>query len=96
MAFGREIEHGARAVLLQQPGQQGAVADIPLHEHMARVALEAGEIVQVAGVGQLVEIDNGLVMGRKPVEYKIGTDKTCAACDQNHGEKCLDASRRSL
>ncbi|MNV94818.1 hypothetical protein D3C71_1896500 [compost metagenome] len=73
-------------MLLQQAGQQRAVADIALHEYMTCVAIQAGQIMQIAGVSQLVEIDHRLVMGGEPVEYKIGTNKACAACDKNHGK----------
>ncbi|MNR60450.1 hypothetical protein D3C85_1819330 [compost metagenome] len=53
---------------------------------MARVAVQTGQIMQIAGVSQLVEIDYRFVMGGEPVKYKIGADKTCATCDKNHGE----------
>ncbi len=45
-------------MLGQQAGDQRAVADIALHEHMPRVAVQAGQGLQVAGVGQCVEIDD--------------------------------------
>ena len=85
MAFRGEVDYGARPMLAQQLGHQGAVADVALHEHMALITLQAGKVVHIARIGQFVEVDDRLVVHGQPVEYEIGTDKACAACDQNHG-----------
>src|SRR5574343_299223 len=85
MAFGGKVDDGAGLVLGQQARNQGAVADVALHEDMAGVALQAGQVVQVARVGKLVEVDNRLVAACEPVEHKIGANEACAAGDQNHG-----------
>ena len=45
----------------QQAGHQRAVANVALHKDMARIALQAGQVFQVARVGQLVEVDHRLV-----------------------------------
>ena len=60
MRLGREVEHRARLVLGQQLVDQGAVADVALHEDVLGVALQRGQRFEVAGVGQLVEVDDRL------------------------------------
>jgi hypothetical protein len=85
MAFGSKIDHRARLVLRQQLRQQSAVTNIALHKNVARIALQAGQIVQVARIGELVEVDNRLVVACQPVEDEVGANKACAASDKNHG-----------
>ncbi len=85
MRFGREIQDGPRPVLGQQPGEQLPVADVPLDEQVARIALQRREVLQIACVGELVEVDEGLIAAGQPVEDEVGADETRAAGDQNHG-----------
>ncbi|MCY1551782.1 hypothetical protein D9M68_881370 [compost metagenome] len=51
---------------------------------MARVALQAGQVLQVARVSELVEVDDGLGGLGQPVEHEIAADEAGAASDQNH------------
>ena len=85
VAFGSKVQHGAGPVLGQQAIDQRAVAQIPLHKHVPRIALKAGEVFQVAGVGEFVEVDNGLVRLGQPVEHEVAADEAGAAGDENHG-----------
>jgi hypothetical protein len=54
----------------------------PLHEDVPRVALERREALQVAGVGQGIEVHHRFVAGGNPVEYEVGADEAGAACNQ--------------
>ena len=56
----------------------------PLHEHVARGRLRARPGSRVAGVGELVEVDDRLVARGEPVEDEIGADEAGAAGDQDH------------
>ena len=85
MALGREVDHGARPVLGQQAGQDFAIADVGLHEDMARIALQALQALEVARVGELVHVEHRLIAGSQPVQHEIGADEAGAACDKNHG-----------
>jgi hypothetical protein len=51
----------------------------PCTKTCARVAVQAGEVLEVAGVGQLVEVDDRLVRLRQPVENKVAADEAGAA-----------------
>lgn len=61
MAFGGAVQQGAGLVLGQQAIDQRAVVRIALHKHVARITLQAGEVFRVAGVGEFVEVDDGLL-----------------------------------
>jgi len=86
--FGREIDHRARLVLGQQAVEQRAVADVALDEDVARIVLERGQGLEIAGVGELVEVDDRFVALGDPVEDEIGADEAGAAGNQDHGVPC--------
>jgi hypothetical protein len=47
VALRGEVNDGARAVFGQQAVDQGAVADVAMHEHMAGVALKAARLARL-------------------------------------------------
>lgn len=51
---------------------------------MARIALKGGEVLEVAGVGQGVQVYDGVVRLRQPVKDKVTSDKAGATGDENH------------
>ncbi len=51
---------------------------------MTAIAFQAGKVLQVAGVSQLVQIKHRLIALRQPVHDKIRADKAGTARDQNH------------
>jgi 3-phosphoglycerate kinase len=50
---------------------QFGIADIAAHECVARIALERVEVLEIAGVGELVEIDDGIFTKFDPVEDEV-------------------------
>jgi len=58
VAFGGEVHHRIGLVLGQKRGHQRSIADVAMHEHVVRVALQRRQRMQVAGVGQGVEVDD--------------------------------------
>ena len=86
MAFGGKVHHGARAVFGQQPVDQRAIADLSVHEHMPRIAPQPVEVVQVARVGERVEVDHRLAAAREPIQDEIAADEAGAAGDENHSQ----------
>jgi hypothetical protein len=89
MALGGEVDDGARPVFGQQLVQQDALADVALHEHMPAVAAQAVEVVQVAGVGERVEIDDGLGPADEPVVDEVAADEAGAAGDKEGHLLCF-------
>ena len=79
MALCGKMHDGAGLVFGQQTGDVGSIANIAAYEDMPRVLLQAGQIAEIASVGQFVKIDHGLIVERQPVAYKIGTDEAGAA-----------------
>lgn len=76
-------------MLGEQAGYQRRISDVALDENMTRISLKPGQILQVARVGQRIEIDDWLVALGQPVEHKIGADKAGPACykyphDESH------------
>ncbi len=57
MALGRKVDDVIEIVLLEQAFHQLLVADVALHKHMAGVPFNVLQVFEVAGVGQLVEVD---------------------------------------
>jgi len=45
--------------------------------------------LQVACVGEFVEVDDGLTRGGKPVQYKVAANKASAASHKYHESKLL-------
>ena len=86
VAFRREIDHRAGAVCVQQRVDRRAVADVAPHKNMPCIPLQWPQVVQIARVSQFVEIDDGLIARRQPVQDEIGADEPRAAGDQNHDE----------
>ena len=76
--FGGKIDDGAGLVLGEQFGDEVEIADVTLDEEVARVTLQSGEVLEVAGVSQRVEVDDRFIRLRQPVEDEIATDKTSA------------------
>jgi hypothetical protein len=83
MAFGGKIDDGTRPVFGNQGGDRPGIGDVALHQAVARIVAQCGQIVRVAGVGQGVQGHHGLVAARQPVEYEVGADETGSAGDQD-------------
>ncbi|MNV64884.1 hypothetical protein D3C71_1575460 [compost metagenome] len=77
--LGGEVQDCARLMLFQQAGHQGAVTDITTHKYVPLVTGQAAEVIQVACIGQLVQIDHSLIRLSQPVQYEVRTDETCTA-----------------
>jgi hypothetical protein len=86
VAFGGKVQHRAGAVFGQQAVHQRAVAQVAVHEGVALIPLQAGQVFQVAGVGELVEVDHRLIGLGQPVEYEIAADEAGSASHENHCE----------
>ena len=87
MAFGGKVHHGADVVGGEQFPDQSLVLDAADHQAMAGIAGQRGEVLPVAGIGQLIEIDHRLIARRQPIEHEVRADKPRPARHQNgHAE----------
>ena len=82
--FGGKIDYGAGLMLGEEFGDEVEVADVALDEAVARVALHRGQVLEVAGVGQRVEVDDGLGQLGQPVEDEVAADEAGATSNENH------------
>ena len=83
VALRREVENGSRFVSEQTLRNQLAVADVPLHERIARIRKDAFEISWIPGIGQLVQIYDSAVFALHPVQDEVGADKSRSTGDQD-------------
>ena len=80
MALGGEVYDGIR--LRHQLRDDSAITDIAAHEAVARVAFHIAQVVQVAGVGELVQVDHVVVVLRQHVADEVAADEAGAAGDE--------------
>ena len=83
MALGCEMQDGARLVAIEQPIEKRWVADVALLEMVGWKPLDGNQVLQVAGIGELVEIDDRSVYEREPVENEIRPNKAGSAGHEN-------------
>ena len=58
MAFGGEMNDGARLFAPKQVAQTIAIDNVALLKAIARIAFDGSQVLEIAGIGQLVEIDD--------------------------------------
>lgn len=79
MRLGGEIDHRTRLMLGQQLLDQRRVGDIAVDEQVLGVAIDGRQALQVARVGQLIQVDDQLICLSYPVQDKVGADKAGSA-----------------
>ncbi len=80
VAFRREMDDGAGPVLRQQTVEQESIANVAVHEDVRRVVLQAAQILEIARVGQGVQVQDRLANGFQPVQDEVAADETGATC----------------
>jgi uncharacterized protein YkvS len=55
---------------------------------MAGIPLKGGKVLEIARVGELVEVDDGVFLEGDPVEDKVGTNEAGAAGDEDGRHDC--------
>jgi len=83
MGLGGEIQHGTRLFFSQQRIDRCAIADIGLHEAVIRIAGDRFERLQIACIGQFVDVDDLLVRLPQPIQYEVAADKAGTAGHDN-------------
>ncbi len=91
VALGGEVKHARRAVRGEEPRDLVGVADVHLFERVARIACDRRQRGEVARVGQLVDVDDGVVGVLDEVPDERGADESGAAGDE---EGLLHSIRR--
>ena len=86
MALRGEVHHRVRLIFRKNLPQQLFVTDIAVDKHVVRIALDILQIHQVAGIGELIEINNFVARGNS-LKNETGTNKTGSSGYQ----QCLHA-----
>ena len=84
VALSGEVDDAVHLLVLHQLQECVEVADVHLHELIVRLILDVLEVGEVAGIGQLVEVDDLVLRVFVDEEaYYMAADKTGAACDND-------------
>ena len=84
MTFRGKVQQRTRPMRAQQRRDRFAVANIDALELHTRVRVQRCEVVEIAGVGQLVDDQRFFVRLAEPIDQEIGADKSRAAGNEDH------------
>lgn len=62
MAFGSKVDDVIRVIFGDQVSDKSLIADITLDEDMAGIVLDIFQVFQVAGIGQLIQVDQADIL----------------------------------
>ena len=89
VALRRKMNHAPDVVFRKQPLHECFVADVSLHEDVIGHAFAFLQIVKIARVGELVEIDDTILrVFRAKIRHEVGADEPGAAGDE-YGFHCV-------
>lgn len=80
MGFGGQMHDGVWLVLAEHAVELGAVADVDAFEGVARVVSDRLQRLEVAGVGQLVDVDHRVCGAGNDVTHDGRTDEAGTTC----------------
>ena len=83
MALGGEMNDGARLVALQQALDKFAIHNVALFEAIARMGLDRAQVIQIARVGEFVEIDDVCGFFGDPLQNEVRANEAGAAGYEN-------------
>ncbi len=80
MRFGRQVHDGIGLVFFEHPIHVVAVADIDMLKGVALALIGRLQRLEVACIGQLVDVNDGIGCVGNDVPDDRRTDKACTAC----------------
>ena len=89
---------GVRTVFGQQAGDERLIADVTFDEHMVRIVVQRGQGLQIARVGQRIQVDDAHAFG-DCFEDKVTANESGSAGDKPCGHyplSCLDLHADAL
>ncbi len=81
MAFRREMNDRIGLMHGQQATHEFAVKNRPVNELVRGIAAERGQVIDVAGVSERIEVDDPVTTAYS-FEHKVGADETSASGHQ--------------
>src|SRR6476660_7668092 len=97
VAFGGEMDDGARLVKLEQATPEFAIANVSLYKTVSRIGGNAEQVARVAGVSKFVEIDYRSSLLLKPLQDEVGANEARPSRNKDrlfHENKARAGSRR--
>jgi len=85
MGLGGKVDDGTGSVLDKELGNQFGITDVSADKDIPGIALQRGKVLEVARVGQLVEVDDGVFLKGDPVENKVRADESGTAGNEDCG-----------
>ena len=86
MAFGREVHHPVWLEVGEEFRDRRGIADIGLRKLVARVLCEIVERMRVSRVGELIDVEHGVLCCGDEKSHEIAADKTSSASDEDFHE----------
>ena len=83
MRLGGKVYDRPWLMLGKEFGHQLRITDITFNEKVAWIPPQRSKVLEIAGVGKFVEIDDGFLLKRQPVEHEVGADEAGTASDEN-------------
>src|SRR6266478_4436969 len=83
VALSGEVNDGAGPLALEQVAQKIAIDDVAVCEAIARVSFDGAQVVEIARVRQLVEIQDARAFRGNPLENEIRANEASATGDEN-------------
>src|SRR5438552_13652387 len=83
VAFGGEVNEGARLFAPQQVAQEIAINDVALLKAIARMGVDETQVVEIARVCQLVEVQDACRFRGDPLENEVRANEACATGDED-------------
>lgn len=82
VTFGGEVHDGLRMVIFKETGHEFAVGDIAFDEGVAGMVDHLGQGVNVAGVGQFIDVGHFVTLGEGQVN-EVAADEAGSSSDEN-------------
>ena len=86
MALSSEMHDRPRSVCVEERCNERTITDVAPHEDVPGISAHGGEIMQIARVRELVEIDQRFADRGEPADHEVGADETGASGDENQVE----------
>jgi hypothetical protein len=84
MAFGGEVDYRIDPLLAEHTGDIPRGGDIAMDEGVTGVIPEIGQILDIAGIGQGIQINHFILrMGPEDQTNEVAADEPSSACDEN-------------
>ncbi len=81
MGFSCEMDDAFGLEVLNDGFHQTGVRDITLDELVSGIRCDGFQVIQIAGIGKFVQVEDVVVGLSDLLQDEVAADKTCSACD---------------